>query len=104
MAVLLLALAASLAACGGGAAGTATVPKLVGLSEQAALGRLAAAHLAAVPGLQFSDTYAAGVVARQDPAAGAQVSAGDNESIWVSRGAHDYEDLLKELLEEGFIE
>ena len=87
MAVLLLALAASLAACGGGAAGTATVPKLVGLSEQAALGRLAAAHLAAVPGLQFSDTYAAGVVARQDPAAGAQVSAGDNESIWVSRGA-----------------
>ena len=46
------------------------VPKVTGLSEQAATRALAEAGLQAVPTEAYNDTVSAGVVAAQDPAAG----------------------------------
>ena len=62
------------------------VPKVTGLSEQAATRALAAAGLQAVPTEAYNDTVSAGVVAAQDPAAGQAMAPLSDVLIEVSLG------------------
>jgi eukaryotic-like serine/threonine-protein kinase len=67
--------------------GSAIVPSVVGQSKAAALTALQAKGFTGKVQDEYSDTFAAGLVTRQAPAAGTNLRKGEPVDIWVSKGS-----------------
>ncbi len=65
---------------------SAQVPEVVGLNERTATARLTEAGFKVKSIDTYSDEYATGFVARQEPPAGTKLRKGGTVEIWVSRG------------------
>ncbi len=70
------------------------VPDLVGLDQAQALEKLAASNLYGSPSEEYSDTVPAGVVIRQNTAAGTEVKSGVTIAYVVSKGPEQSSDMV----------
>ncbi len=71
-----------------GAGGASSVPSVVGQNRADAIAALEKAGFsAAVSGEEYSDEFAAGLVARQAPEGGTELREGAVVELWISRGA-----------------
>ncbi len=90
IALILLAAVATLLFFTVGPGASTTVPKVAGLTTQAAERALNVAHLTPKVVRAFDETVKAGVVIASDPAVGREVGRGSTVTLTVSQGAERY--------------